>query len=300
MLQALQNPCDLIENKTSFAGPHSELSIYDTFAVADRVGLHSPELLYCGMLSGKKVLHCRSTYRAAFLPNESFVLAPGERVEIDFPEATLNSPTTCLTVAISEQRIQEVCAKLNGEAPLIGTLGEWHYRSERLFHTSHGRHVQALLERLLGLYTQDEYERNTLIDLGVSELLVRLLSHQTRDFLLHHCANDPESNGLYAAIHHLQQHFTEPLDVAELARVACMSRTRFFHQFKTHMACTPLNYQHQLRLDRARTQLQRGLSVTQVCFEVGYMELSHFSRRFKMRYGVSPRDFQQKNAPKAH
>ena len=64
----------LVENKVSFAGEHAELSIYDTYQDAQKVALHSSELLFCGMLTGKKVMHVADCqYHSAFLPHQSFV-----------------------------------------------------------------------------------------------------------------------------------------------------------------------------------------------------------------------------------
>ena len=61
----------LIENKVTFAADSSELSIYDTYQSAQKVALHSNELLFCAMLSGKKVMHVeRSQYHKVFLPHE--------------------------------------------------------------------------------------------------------------------------------------------------------------------------------------------------------------------------------------
>ncbi|MDO7666784.1 MAG: AraC family transcriptional regulator N-terminal domain-containing protein, partial [Pseudomonadota bacterium] len=88
----------LVENKIAFAGPESELSIYDTYRTASRVGLRSQQLLYCGMVKGKKIMYgTGNEHGEIFLPHESFVMPPGEFVEIDFPEANEESPTTCLT-----------------------------------------------------------------------------------------------------------------------------------------------------------------------------------------------------------
>ena len=49
----LDKPKTLVENRVSFAGPHSELSIYDTYLPAENVLLHSSGLLYCGMIQGE-------------------------------------------------------------------------------------------------------------------------------------------------------------------------------------------------------------------------------------------------------
>ncbi len=96
----------LVENKVSFAAEQAELSIYDTYQSAQQVALHSSELLFCGMISGKKIMHVAdSQYHSAFLPEQSFVLAPGQQVLIDFPDASFHQPTACLAIEISRDKI---------------------------------------------------------------------------------------------------------------------------------------------------------------------------------------------------
>lgn len=46
------SPKVLVENKVTFAGPESELSIYDTYEQAERVQLKSDQLLFCAMVTG--------------------------------------------------------------------------------------------------------------------------------------------------------------------------------------------------------------------------------------------------------
>ena len=88
-LKPRQTPKTLVENRISFAGPNAELSLYDTYLPAQHVDLAAGELLYCGMISGRKILHGRNNYHAEFFPQESFVMAPGEQIQIDFPDASL-------------------------------------------------------------------------------------------------------------------------------------------------------------------------------------------------------------------
>ncbi|MFQ3265255.1 MAG: hypothetical protein ACI9U5_001124 [Colwellia sp.] len=52
-----QPPKVLVENKLTFAGPESELSIYDTYQVAKQIKLQSDQLLFCAMVTDKKVIH---------------------------------------------------------------------------------------------------------------------------------------------------------------------------------------------------------------------------------------------------
>ncbi|MFV8781175.1 helix-turn-helix domain-containing protein [Microbulbifer sp. SA54] len=286
-----RQPRELVENRVSFAGPSSELSIYDTYLPAERVGLSAGELLYCGMISGRKVMHAANDYSADFLPQESFVLAPGERVAIDFPEARIENPTSCLTVEITRERVEKICAQLNGTAPLQREFEDWRYRPDSLIHTRHSPATQSLLQRLVSTFTENSDDRDLLVDFGISELVVRMLRQQTRSFLLSLCESNPEVNGLGAALHHIQQNLDQPLDIDLLGKIACMSRSRFFSEFKKHLGCTPLEFQQHLRMEAAKVRLARGESVTRVCFDLGYRHLSHFSRRFHQQFGISPKQY---------
>ncbi|WP_315981514.1 hypothetical protein [Aliamphritea spongicola] len=56
-LAQLRRPQVLVENRVSFGAADSELSIYDTYLPAEKVGLKADQLLYCGMISGRKIMH---------------------------------------------------------------------------------------------------------------------------------------------------------------------------------------------------------------------------------------------------
>ena len=52
-IQDLRKPKLLVENRTSFVGPESEVSIYDTYLPENLVRLDTDQLMYCGMISGR-------------------------------------------------------------------------------------------------------------------------------------------------------------------------------------------------------------------------------------------------------
>lgn len=90
-----------------------------------------------------------------------------------------------------------------------------------------------------------------MIDLAISELTIRLLRHQTRDFIISHAEKLPDGNGIKASLQFIHQRLFEALNIDELCKIACMSRTKFFQKFKQHLGCTPAVYQQQLRLKKA-------------------------------------------------
>tara|TARA_R110001583_G_scaffold7971_2_gene38817 strand:- start:56 stop:979 length:924 start_codon:yes stop_codon:yes gene_type:complete len=281
----------LIENKLSFAGEGSELSIYDTFEQASNIKLASDQLMFCGMLSGKKIMHNhRRDFETNFLPHESFVMAPNRSIEIDFPTASITSPTTCIAIEISQKRIKRICNELNSSAPLSVYEQEWRY-DDKLMHTHHNAQTQVLLNRMIHIFTENHQDRHFMVDLAVSELITRLLRHQTRDFILSHSLLDPEHNGINSVVAHLQQNLKEAINIDSLSKISCMSRTKFFSEFKRIIGCTPQDFLFQLRLKKAADLLKRNKSVTQVCFATGYLNTSHFSRSFKKFFGMNPSEY---------
>jgi AraC-like DNA-binding protein len=288
----------LVENKLRFAGPDSELSIYDTYRAAEGVGLEAEQLLYCGMVSGRKVMHdLHNQQGELFLPHESYVMPPGDYVEIDFPDAKETAPTTCLTIEISKDRIDCLSERMRDLTNLEVVEHNWEYEP-RIIHKHHTGDTQLLLEKMVQLYTQDNPDKELMLDLSVTELVIRLLREQGRDVLLSYCQQAPDASGITAAIHCLEQNLATPLDIDQLCRKACMSRSRLYVEFKKQLGCTPGEFQQQLRLKSAAEALETGKSVTDACYSFGFNDLSHFSRRFTRFFGCSPSSYRQKASEK--
>lgn len=296
----LNKPKQLIENRVSFAGPNSELSIYDTYLPAEKVLLKSSGLLYCGMIQGKKVLHGmhpqqQTLQSQEFIPHQSFVMSANTSVAIDFPEATMDKPTRCLTIEISSERITLLAQQLDVKLGAPLTLDSWQLLSDKHLHTQHSEGTQMLLERLFNCFVENENERNLVIDFGVSELVARILKHQARDLVLENSLEYSDNSGLQAAVHYIKTHLSEHLDIEHLCKMACMSRSRFYQSFKQKLGCTPLALQQQLRLEKAAERLKAGESVSQVCFSLGYANLSHFNRRFQAQFNMPPSLFSKQD-----
>jgi AraC-like DNA-binding protein len=83
-----------------------------------------------------------------------------------------------------------------------------------------------------------------------------------------------------------------PLNVEELARDAHMSAGHLSREFRRIYGESPYSYLMTRRIERAMTLLRRGdLSVTEICFAVGFSSLGTFSTRFSELVGVSPRSY---------
>ncbi|HYI60504.1 MAG TPA: helix-turn-helix transcriptional regulator [Acidimicrobiales bacterium] len=86
----------------------------------------------------------------------------------------------------------------------------------------------------------------------------------------------------------------QPLDVEALARGAHMSAGHLSRQFRLAYGESPYSYLMTRRIERAMALLRRGdLSVTDVCFTVGFSSLGTFSTRFTELVGMPPSTYRR-------
>jgi len=250
--------------------------------------------MFCGMMTGRKVMHSPNMEQGqVFLPHESFVIAPGNSVEIDFPEASLTLPTSCLTIEISKEKVNSLKERLCDSQPLVETANEWEF-GVPVLHTHHSSATQRLLNQMTTLFSENHPDKDALIDLNISELIIRLLRHNTRDFLLAYCSKDPEANSLIAALDWINNTLAQPLDINLLCRHACMSRSRLYQEFKDNLGCSPAEFQQQLRLKRAATRIKKGEAITVISYDLGFSSPSHLCSRFKAFFGCTATEYKLK------
>lgn len=92
----------------------------------------------------------------------------------------------------------------------------------------------------------------------------------------------------------IDREYAQPLDVTTLAREAHMSAGHFSREFRRAYGESPYSYLMTRRIERAMALLSRGgLSVTEVCFEVGCSSLGTFSTRFTELVGMPPSAYQR-------
>jgi AraC-like DNA-binding protein len=92
----------------------------------------------------------------------------------------------------------------------------------------------------------------------------------------------------------IDREYAEPLDVEALARGVHMSAGHLSREFRLAYGESPYGYLMTRRIERAMALLLRGdLSVTDVCFAVGYSSLGTFSTRFTELVGVPPSTYKR-------
>jgi AraC-like DNA-binding protein len=87
----------------------------------------------------------------------------------------------------------------------------------------------------------------------------------------------------------MNENYMYDLSSEELANFTGRSRATFKRDFKKISPLSPQKWIIRKRLEVAQQKLRNGdKKVSDVCFEVGFKNLSHFSRIYKETFGVAP------------
>jgi AraC-like DNA-binding protein len=86
--------------------------------------------------------------------------------------------------------------------------------------------------------------------------------------------------------------YSEPLEVADLAQAAGLSRAHFSREFRRTFGLSPHAYLLTRRLERAAALLRNtDRSVGEICLDVGLQGLGSFTTSFKRTYGKTPTEY---------
>ena len=97
------------------------------------------------------------------------------------------------------------------------------------------------------------------------------------------------------AIDILNSRFSEEITLRSVADELHVSPQYLSNIFSRYAKIGFAQYLTDRRLHYAAHLLQTGMSVSEVCFQAGYQNLSHFIRSFKKRYGTTPAKYPKQN-----
>ena len=93
-------------------------------------------------------------------------------------------------------------------------------------------------------------------------------------------------------IEYIRQHYARDITLGQLAAEFRMSDSAFSRMFQRHSGYGFADYLNQTRVRQACDRLAGSRqAITEICFEVGYSNLSNFNRRFRALTGVTPREY---------
>jgi AraC-like DNA-binding protein len=98
---------------------------------------------------------------------------------------------------------------------------------------------------------------------------------------------------------YILENFKDTVSLSEAAEISGMSESSFSRFFKKNSGNNFVDYVRKLRISHACKVLsETSIPVTEVCFEVGYNNISNFNRHFLAEKGITPSKYRKTSARK--
>ena len=228
----------------------------------------------------KRVMLGVNTYRydaSSYLVSSMNLPISGQIIE-----ASLEKPFLSMQVCFTPEYIFDLASQIGSlkkETTETPSALSVHRVSEEL--------IDAAL-RLAKLF-QKRGDSFVLAPLIIKEILYWLLQGEYGVILRQFALHGSNANRIAKSIELITEDISEPLRVEALSLKVGMSVSAFHKHFKHVTAMSPIQYQKQLRLQKARELLLTKMSeVGEVAFNVGYESPSQFSREYARLFGLSP------------
>ena len=184
---------------------------------------------------------------------------------------------------------------MNEQLPRTNTSGEWEYDASASAHFSNTESVDLLIRKLFHIFREEHDQKDLLVEMNTSELIVHMLQTESRNLLLKNYWKNVTKSGLAAAVEFISNNLDRSISIKKLADIACMSKASFYRYFNNEFGMSPIEYINQERVKKAcRLLADAELNVTDVSFQLGYSGLSHFIKLFKEHTGTTPKQYQLK------
>lgn len=277
-----------VEHRTVYNLKNCQLNIFETYQQTKDVELSFDGLVVSSMMRGKKWVSLDELNAFSFVPGESIILPKDQKMKIDFPEATFQTPVQCATIAMNWDEVQRHIDFLNEQYPLGNDGKDWELNFDH-YHFDNNQELAYSINKLMSISMETHVAKDALADLSFKSLLLRIIQTQNLVALDQPLLN----NRLFDdVIKYINAHLHQEISMDFLSRKAIMNKPAFFKSFKLAFGMTPVNYINRKRLEKAQLLLKTSeLNINQVAFEYGYNNVHYFCRIFKNHTGTTPTEW---------
>lgn len=234
----------------------------------------------CTIIDGEKKVKINNDNAFTYNNKEFLILPPNSTVNLE-----INTPTKALVFEIYSKLIDTVTQKVSieYETDLSCEInkGVLYEKVNPVIHNS--------IEKILSTSLSNEKNKEFLVDLYAQEMTYNLIKIKG----VHEILNVDSNNFIHLAVKMMKDNIAEGITISEIAYSLNMSPANFSAKFKKVMGVSPNEYFKNLKLIEAKKRL-KNKSVTEVAYDLGYENISHFIGLFKEKFGITPKKYMLK------
>jgi AraC-like DNA-binding protein len=103
--------------------------------------------------------------------------------------------------------------------------------------------------------------------------------------------NHKDEDRINKVYEYVEQNYQKNIDIQAVADLANLTVPSFCRYFKKISHTTYTDFVNEYRINQACRLLFENKPIADICFEVGFNNISHFNKTFKQLKGVSPREY---------
>ena len=155
--------------------------------------------------------------------------------------------------------------------------------------------LDSYFEGILHHFQHKDQPLDALLDLKFRELIINIIAENNNPGLIRYFLQIA-NNTLPSLSYIMEQNYWFNLSLEEFAKLSHRSLSSFKRDFREIYRTTPGKWLMAKRLERAAVLLKNPvLNVSEVAYESGFKDSSHFSRSFKEKFQMTPLEF--RNTP---
>jgi AraC-like DNA-binding protein len=232
----------------------------------------------CTILEGSKHVSVNNDIEFTYRPGQFILLPPHSSIHMD-----IDTQTKALVFELNDELMKSVTEKISVD--MDADYDE--LKENRFFLGSIDDELGNCINKLNTVSTRSEKNKKFLIDLYAQEMIYNLVQIKGIQQIL----SLEQDNPVYKAIKYIQDNIKQPISINQLAYELNMSDTNFCNSFKKIIGITPKEYITNLKMTHAKEML-KNQNVTEVAYDLGYENISHFIALFKVKYGITPKQYQ--------
>ena len=203
----------------------------------------------------------------------------------------LNGRPDVLLLHVRSGLIEEVERLAYGEVFDLGQLpAQLAVPNEQMSHLSH-----LLLSEAENKDAPGQVEVSNLL---VKSLIIQIIRRYKYEYALRSVQHSASADSrVERVLTFMREHFAEKITAEQLVSISGTSRSSFSRLFREAVGQSAYQHLTALRLEHAIRLLEEtAISITQIAFESGFAEPTHFTTVFRERFGVSPRAWRNTNS----
>ncbi|MDL2249311.1 AraC family transcriptional regulator [Lachnospiraceae bacterium OttesenSCG-928-J05] len=207
---------------------------------------------------------------------QGFLIEPDART---YYEASTDNPWTYIWIGFDGTKCQDYIKKLGISM------------SHPIFKTSYGPELKNLITEMLSHSKIGEYH-----DYFLQGYFFHFLGYLAKELTveLPYKPNEKQTFYIKKAIEYIGNNYVHEITVQNVADFVCINRSYLCTLFKNELGISPQKYLSDFRIDRGRDMLSMSdLSIESIASSCGYKNPLVFSKAFKQKIGMSPRDYRK-------